>query len=99
MLENCFALWYTDPMVRIWAKILKNDKIVRDTLYIRETKFDSAQFFDYLTEICHELDIPTPVVLKSHKKNFSHFNVTKFRTADFVESVPFDLLTLENAAE
>jgi hypothetical protein len=45
------------------------------------------------------LDIPTPVVLSSHVRNYTLFNVAKFRKEDFVESVPFDTLQLENAGD
>ena len=50
-------------------------------------------------EICYEMDIPTPVVLKSHRHNFSQFNTTRFRASDFVESVDFETLVLENVSD
>ena len=47
-------------MFRIWAKVMCEGKILSQTTYEREEKFTYARFFDYLAEICHELDIPTP---------------------------------------
>ena len=75
-------------MFKIWAKTIKSHKITQSYIYHSADKFDSEEFLQYLTEICHDMDIPTPVILKS-----------KFRKEDFVESVPFDLLQLENAGD
>ncbi|MCI8458462.1 MAG: hypothetical protein HFE46_02205 [Clostridia bacterium] len=86
-------------MFKIWAKTIQNHKIVGSYVYHSADKFDGADFLYYLTDICHELDIPTPVVLSSHVRNYTLFNVAKFRKEDFVESVPFDTLQLENAGD
>ena len=86
-------------MLKIWAKTLLDDKITRDYMYKRFEKFDLAQFSDYLMELCHDMDIPTPVVLKSHTVNFNAFNIVRFRAGDFVEKIDFEALVLENASE
>ncbi|MCL2797101.1 MAG: hypothetical protein FWD58_03495 [Firmicutes bacterium] len=86
-------------MLKIWAKTLVNDKITRDLMFKRFEKFDYARFMDYLVEVCYELDIPTPVVLKCHAANFREFNVARFRVCDFVERVDFEILVLENASD
>lgn len=52
--------------------------------------------FGYLAEICDKLDIPTPLLLKPHIFNYAKFNHVVFRPADFMESVQFDKLVLEN---
>lgn len=86
-------------MFKIWAKTITNHKIVDSYVYHSADKFDSEEFLYYLTDICHEMDIPTPVVLSSHVRNYTQFNITKFKKEDFVESVPFDSLQLENAGD
>lgn len=73
--------------------------MTRSEVFVFSGKYEEAQFQDYLNEICGQLDIPTPVVLKAHVRNFSRFNITKFKRDDFVESTDFDLLSLENAAD
>lgn len=83
-------------MFRIWAKVMKEGRIVKQTTYEREERFTYARLFHYLTEICDELDIPTPVLLKTHAFNYAKFRHTVFRTADFMEEVDFDKLILEN---
>jgi hypothetical protein len=83
-------------MFRIWAKVMKEDHIVKQYDYNREEKFTYANFFRYLSEICDTLDVPTPVLLKTHIFNYAKFNRVVFRPSDFMETPPFDKLVLEN---
>lgn len=86
-------------MFKMWAKTEKNHKITASYLYHSADKFDIDDFLSYLAEICHDMDIPTPVILKSHIKNYLLYNIAKFRKTDFVESVNFDMLIIENAGD
>ena len=83
-------------MFRIWAKIVKDGKIINQLTYEREDKFAYGQFFEYLADICEGLDIATPVLLKTHIFNYAKFNTVRFIPRDFAESVDFDKLILEN---
>ena len=85
-------------MVKIWAKIYKGDKIVKQTVLEYDKQMDYAEFFDYVTEICYALDAPTPVVIKTHIFNYAKYNYVKFIKNDFVEAIDFDKLVLENIA-
>ena len=82
--------------MRIWAKLIKGGRIREQYVYERADKLTYSEFFDYLVEICHELDIPTPVLTKTHIFNFAKFNHVKFPPRDFVESFSYDYLFLEN---
>ena len=84
-------------MVRIWAKLIKNDKIIKQTVYEREGVTDYSVFFGYGRDICESLDCPTPVVIKTHLFNYAKYNTVKFKSDDFVEKTDFDKLVLENA--
>ena len=84
-------------MVRIWAKVIKNDKIISQYMFERFENIDYSQFFDYLTEICANLDIATPVLIKTHLFNYAKYNNVRFTQSDFVEQISFDKLILENA--
>ena len=83
-------------MFRIWAKVLTEEHIERQFVYEKDTKFAYSRFFDYLAEICTALDVPTPVLLKTHVFNFAKFNHFVFRPSDFMEAVSFDKFVLEN---
>ena len=82
--------------MRIWAKAMKGGKIRKQFVYERDGKVVYSQFFTYLSEICAALDVPTPVLLKTHIFNFAKFNHVNFLPRDFVESFPYDKLVLEN---
>ncbi len=82
--------------MRIWAKLMTEGRIKKDFVYENPEKLTYARFFEYLTEICLALDIPTPVLTKTHIFNFAKFNHVKFLARDFVEALGYDHLFLEN---
>ncbi len=83
-------------MFRIWAKVFKDGKIIGQTTYEKDDKFAYSRFFEYLADICEELDIATPILLKTHIFNYAKFNTVRFLPRDFAETVDFDKLILEN---
>jgi hypothetical protein len=83
-------------MIKIWAKLMTDNKMVKQYVYEREGKFAYSEFLTYLIDICYELDIPTPILLKSHIINYGKFNFTRFLKRDFVELFEYDHLVLEN---
>ena len=82
-------------MFKIYAKLIKNNKVVSDYVYELQNDFAIHDFFEYLQEICASLDLPTPILLTKHIKNFLIFDSTTFLPEDFVESFPYDKLLLE----
>ena len=56
---------------------------------------DYSLFFDYVTEISHALDAPSPIVIKTHIFNFAKFNFVKFVASDYVEQINFDHFQIE----
>ncbi len=83
-------------MFKIWAKIIKDGKIVRQLTYERDEKFSYSLFFNYLSEICEGLDCATPILLKTHIFNYAKFNTVRFLPRDFAETPDFDKLVLDN---
>ena len=83
-------------MFRIWAKVLKDGKIVKQLTYERADKFTYSEFFAYLSDICEGLDIATPILLKTHIFNYAKFNTVRFLPRDFAEPPEFDKLVLDN---
>lgn len=82
--------------MRIWAKLITDGKIKKQYVYEKDERLTYSHFFDYVTELCHALDVPTPVVMKAHIFNFAKFNHVKFVGRDFVETLGYDQLFLEN---
>ena len=56
---------------------------------------DYSLFFDYVSEISHALDAPSPIVIKTHIFNFAKFNFVKFVPGDYVEQINFDNFVVE----
>ena len=82
-------------MIKIFAKTIVNNKILKTYKYINEEDFEIDHFYDYVREICEHFDSPTPIVMAKHIKDYILFNNTQFLPEDFVERVFFDKLILE----
>lgn len=82
-------------MFKIWAKVIIDNKITEQFVYESDKKYVHHEFFDYVADICYQLDKPTPVILKTHVVNFAKFNHVVFKKKDFIESIDFDSLFLE----
>ncbi|MDE6504698.1 MAG: hypothetical protein K2L42_02375 [Clostridia bacterium] len=83
-------------MFKIWAKVIVGEKIINQLTYEREDTFTYSQFFNYVADICEGLDIPTPIILKTHIFNYAKFRTVKFLPRDFAESPEFDKLIIDN---
>ncbi len=83
-------------MVKLWTRTVKDNKTILKHDFVREKDMEWADFFDYVREICHEMDLPTPAILKTHLFNFAKFNYVRFLPSDFIEQVDFDYLIVEN---
>ena len=82
-------------MIKIFAKIMINEKINKSFKYEREGEFGIDEFFEYVKDICEHFDSPTPVILAKHIRDYIVFNTTTFKKDDFVEKVFFDKLIIE----
>lgn len=83
-------------MFRIWAKVIKGEKIINQVTYRRDDKFTYSDFWKYISDICEELDISTPIVLKTHIFSYAKFRTVKFLPRDFAETPDFDKLVIDN---
>jgi hypothetical protein len=84
-------------VIRIWAKVIKDDKIVRQYVFEKFESIDYAKFFEYVRDICEHLDVATPVIIKTHLFNYAKYNNVRFTKNDFIEPIDFDKFVLENA--
>ena len=80
-------------MVKIWGKVIKNEKIVKS--HVLEIDETNTSFFDMLKSMCEKLNVPTPVLLDKHVYDFNVFNMSTFKPDDFIETVIFNRLTLQ----
>ena len=83
--------------MRIWARTVTDKKITSSYIYETIDHFSEQYFKSHIEKICAKMDIPTPIIIKSHINNYVDFNNVCFIPRDFVESVNFDKFILENA--
>ena len=75
----------------LWVKEIRHHRIDRQAT--APCTRDDPQ--DALAEACRELDIPTPLWLDKHQREWDEFGMTRFLPDAFFESVPFDRLEIE----
>lgn len=85
--------------MKYWVKTIKGEKILKNVIVELEMKLSRQNFPAFVREVCLEIDEPTPIVTDSQYGNFSEFNVVRFKSADYVESVPFERFTIEIVPE
>ena len=86
-------------MVKIWAKVMADNKIVKDYIFETEKPFEIKDFFDYMANICEHLNLGTPVIVAKHISNFIMFRSCKFMPDNFLEACNFDYLLLNNISD
>ena len=85
--------------MKIWAKVMKGDKILRDVIYESELSLTPSNFQKMLQEISYKVDVATPVNLPTHFKHFERFNRVKYLPRDFIEEVDYTSFVLERVIE
>ena len=85
--------------MKVLAKVMKGDKILRDVVYENDVPLTQSGFQSLMQELSYKLDIATPVILVNHLKHLERFNRVKFLARDFIEDVDFDLLIVERVLD
>lgn len=81
-------------MFRLWAKIFKNNKLLRD-MTVSNDDIDvnrTRKIFAAIDEVCVAFDLSRPIWLDSNIEEFKRFDKTRFTKDCFIESVDFDYL-------
>ena len=78
-------------MPRLWAKIIQKNRIQRQATW--ECPYEDVD--EALTELCREFDIPRPIWLDKHRREYDEFRRTRFLPEHFMEDVPFQRLEIE----
>ena len=60
---------------------------------------DSEGWSGPLHELCQDLDLCRPVILRKHVNDLKQFSRVVFKPADFIESVDFDEFEIEVLTE
>lgn len=83
-------------MFRLWAKIWKENHMLRDTVIIDEREDTRThKVFRALDEVCLRFDLGKPIWLDSNIREFQRHAKTRFRQDSFIEQIPFDYLEFQ----
>ena len=85
--------------MKLWATTVDGEKISRSLVFEYDNITNEDEFVAVLQQVCGQMDIPTPVVTYVNFNHYVMFNNTRFKPRDFVESVDFDHLVVENVVE
>ena len=83
-------------MFRLWGKIFKDNRLLRDTVICNDSDDTRThKIFHALDEICYEFDLSKPIWLDSNIAEFKKHDKTRFRSDNFVDSIEFDFLEIQ----
>lgn len=83
-------------MFRLWAKIIKNNKMIKDMVVCNEDPDlrRTQKVFAAIDDICYEYDLSKPIWLESNIKDFKRNDKTRFNQDNFIDSIGFDYLEI-----
>ena len=83
-------------MFRLWAKEIKDTRLVKDTVICDETSESRThKVFHALESICYEFDLGKPIWLNSTVAEFQKHAKARFYQDSFVEEIEFDYLEIQ----
>lgn len=85
--------------MKLWIKVINEDKIIQNVVAENDFSLDFDAYEATLTEVCHQLDLSTPITLSMHFTSLIKFNMTEYKARDFIEPIYFTKLMVENIEE
>ncbi len=84
-------------MFRIWGKIIKDNKLVKDMVVEIEddTISRTKKVYQALDKICDTYSLSTPIWLDINKKDFIRQSRTRFTKDNFIYDIDFDYLDFQ----
>ncbi|MBR5800752.1 MAG: hypothetical protein IKY23_11915 [Lachnospiraceae bacterium] len=82
-------------MFRMWAKMFKDNRMLRDTVICNDTKDTRThKVFAAVDAVCYEFDLGKPLWLDANIAEFKRHDKTRFYQDNFIESIEFDYLEI-----
>lgn len=84
-------------MFRMWAKILKDNRIQKDMVSSNGDYSLSRtdMVFQAIDDICYEFDLGKPIWLEATINEFKRHDKARFYQDNFIESIDFDYLEVQ----
>lgn len=83
-------------MFRLWAKIYKDNHMLKDTV-ISNPDYNISRtqmIFQALDDICYEFDLGKPIWLDATVQEFKRHDKVRFTQDNFIEHIEFDFLEI-----
>ena len=82
-------------MFRLWVKLLKDNRMLRDTVICDETDDTrTLKIFRSLEKACYEFDLGKPIWLNSTVDEFRRHSKARFYQDNFIEAIDFDYMEI-----
>ncbi len=83
-------------MFRIWGKIFKDNRMVRDMVYENNDSSlnRTRKVFDAVHEFSLAFDLAEPIWLDKNISEFKRLDKTRFYQDNFMEGIAFDFLEI-----
>ncbi|MDD3401793.1 MAG: hypothetical protein PHQ72_00345 [Hespellia sp.] len=83
-------------MFRLWAKEIRDNHLLRDTVICDETDDTRThKIFNALDAVCYEFDLEKPIWLDSNINEFKRHSKANFYQDSFIEQIDFDYLQIQ----
>ena len=83
-------------MFRLWAKILKDNRLIKDTVISSDSSTTRThKTLRALEEVCIEFDLGKPIWLEVNINEFKKQGKTRFYSDSFIEPIFFDYLEIQ----
>ena len=87
-------------MFRMWAKIWKNNHMIKDTVVEDASDRGRTQkVFHAMDEIIYTFDLGKPIWLDKTVKEFQNHSRARFYQDNFIETIDFDYLEIQMIEE
>lgn len=84
-------------MFRMWAKLIKDNRMLQDTVIcISDYSLSrTAMVFQAIEDICYQFDLGKPIWLDSTINEFKRHDKARFMQDNFIETIHFDYLEIQ----
>lgn len=84
-------------MFRLWAKLFKENRMLRDMVVCNEDSSlnRTRKIYHAIDEVCYEFDLSKPIWLASTIEEFKRHDKTRFTSDNFIDSIDFDYLEIQ----
>lgn len=84
-------------MFKLWAKIIKDNKIKNDIVIENDDKDlnRTRKIYQAIDDLCYDFDLAKPIWLDVTISDFKKHDKTRFTQDNFIETINFDYLEIE----